>query len=179
MINDYEATKPITTDAYVPSSGTNDESVSTINGLIAICRDGEEGFKEAADGVASSDLWSLFQNLSVQRRQFADDLQTVVQTLGDQPKESGSLAGAAHRAWIDLKSVLTGNDDTAILNECERGEDQAKNAYQEALSKDIPDLARKVVQDQYEMVLIAHDRIKALRDSANQMKSNTVRPGVL
>ena len=49
MINDYEATKPMTVDAEnVERSGyggtvDNDTVISTLNNLIETCRDGQKG----------------------------------------------------------------------------------------------------------------------------------------
>ena len=53
MINDYEATKPMTSDAEPIGDRTmsNDDIVSTLNSLIETCKDGQEGFKHAAEGV--------------------------------------------------------------------------------------------------------------------------------
>ena len=44
MINDYEATKPMTADAIpsYPDTTSNDDVISTLNGLIQTCKDGEE-----------------------------------------------------------------------------------------------------------------------------------------
>ncbi len=172
MINDYEATKPMTTDAYVPSTDFNDDTISTLNGLISICKDGEEGFREAADGIERTDLKSLFQEYSGQRAVFAGELQTLVQTLGGVPETSGNVSAMVHRAWLGIKAAVTGGDETAILSECEMGEDYAKKAYIDAQATELPDYVRETVQNQYSSVLSAHDRIKALRDSA-KTKSST------
>ena len=69
-----------------------------------------------------------------------------------------------HRRWVDIKSAITGKDDQAVLNECERGEDVAKKSYKRALEKDLPPEIRQVVQRQYDGVLRNHDQVKALRD---------------
>jgi len=170
MINDYEATKPITQDSTFGSSGdspTNDDVISTLNGLIETCKDGQQGFTEAAEGVERSDLKTLFYEFSQQRSQFSGELQTMVQTLGGDPEDAGSLTGAIHRGWINIKSAVTGRDEAAILNECERGEDVAKNAYKEALEMKLPAHILDTVQTQYTSVQSAHDRIKALRDATN------------
>lgn len=170
MINDYEATKPITQDATFGSAGnspTNDDVISTLNGLIETCRDGQQGFTQAAEGVERSDLKSLFYEFSQQRSQFAGELQTMVQTLGGDPENAGSLSGALHRGWINIKSAVTGRDEGAILNECERGEDVAKKTYKEALELSLPAHILDTVQTQYASVQAAHDRIKALRDATN------------
>jgi len=179
MINDYEATKPITTDATFESTTTtasNDDVISTLNGLIETCKDGQNGFKEAAEGVERSDLKSLFYEFSQQRAQFAGELQSLVQTLGGDPEKTGSVAAAIHRGWINIKSAVTGKDEGAILSECERGEDSAKNTYKKALEEALPANVTETIQTQYTAVQAAHDRIKSLRDAANNEPTDKSKP---
>ncbi|NOT47603.1 MAG: PA2169 family four-helix-bundle protein [Acidobacteria bacterium] len=152
---------------------SNDDVISTLNGLIETCKDGQEGFTSAAEGIERSDLKSLFYEFGQQRSQFAGELQTLVQSLGGDPENSGSVAGSLHRGWINIKSVVTGKDEGSILNECERGEDAAKAAYKSALETALPAHVQDTVQSQYTAVQSAHDRIKALRDAANGEKRNT------
>jgi uncharacterized protein (TIGR02284 family) len=174
MINDYEATRPMTTDAE-PIGGTTasvDDVVSTLNGLIETCKDGQEGFRQAAEGVKRSDLKSLFFEFSQQRAHFAGELQSIVQKLGGKPETSGTTAGALHRGWIDLKSAITGEDEKAILNECERGEDSAKKAYKKALEEPLPSYIIEVVRNQNESIIEAHNRVKMLRDSFKETDDN-------
>ncbi|HMJ08204.1 MAG TPA: PA2169 family four-helix-bundle protein [Pyrinomonadaceae bacterium] len=166
MINDYEAKTPITSEDFSSTEKVgNDDVISTLNGLIETCKDGQNGFKEAAEGVERSDLKSLFYEFGQQRAQFAGELQSAVQGLGGEPEDSGSALAALHRGWINIKSVVTGKDEEAILNECERGEDAAKNAFKAALEMQLPSNIREIVQTQYTSVQAAHDRVKALRDS--------------
>lgn len=180
MINDYEATHPITEDATVNSTGasiSNDDVISTLNGLIETCKDGQEGFKTAAEGIERSDLKSLFYEFAQQRAQFAGELQSLVRDMGGDPENSASLAGTIHRGWINIKSAVTGKDEASILNECERGEDSAKNAYKSALEQTLPANVAGTVQTQYTAVQSAHDRIRALRDSANGDRTSTASTG--
>jgi len=179
MINDYEATKPITTDATFEATTTtasNDDVISTLSGLIETCKDGQNGFKEAAEGVERSDLKSLFYEFSQQRAQFAGELQSLVQTLGGDPEKTGSVAAAIHRGWINIKSAVTGKDEGAILRECERGEDSAKNTYKKALEEALPANVTETIQTQYTAVQAAHDRIKSLRDAANNEPTDKSKP---
>lgn len=177
MINEYEGKTPITTEPTTTSTtASNDDVISTLNGLIETCKDGQDGFKEAAEGVDRSDLKSLFYEFSQQRSQFVGELQELVRTLGGDPEKSGSVAGAIHRGWMNIKTAVTGNDDAAILNECERGEDSAKKAYKDAIETALPANIASTVQTQFAAVQAAHDRVKALRDAANNApadKSNT------
>jgi uncharacterized protein (TIGR02284 family) len=174
MINDYEATKPITTDASLGSSDTasNDDVISLLNSLIETCKDGEQGFKEAAEGVERSDLKSTFYEYSQQRSQFAGVLQGLVRSLGGDPESGGSISGAMHRGWINIKSAVTGQDEAAILNECERGEDVAKEAYEAALQTSLPANIEDVLRQQSQGVQAAHNRVKELRNSERRAASS-------
>ncbi|MFN0277615.1 MAG: ferritin-like domain-containing protein [Pyrinomonadaceae bacterium] len=155
-----------------PVPATNDDVISTLNGLIQTCRDGQDGFKEAAEGVERSDLKSLFYEYSQQRSEFAGVLQGLVRSLGGDPETEASFSGALHRGWIDIKSAVTGRDEHAILNECERGEDSALAAYRDALKMSIPANVSDVVREQSQAVQAAHNRIKELRDSGKHQAAN-------
>ena len=161
---------------------SNDDVISTINNLIETCKDGQEGFQQAAEGVQSSQLKTLFYEFGQQRARFAGELQGLVRELGGDPETSSSTAGALHRGWINIKSAITGQDDEAILNECERGEDVAKGAYKDALEENLPANVMTMVQDQYTEIQAAHDQVKALRNAANaagddNTTSSTATPG--
>ena len=172
MINDYEATKPITTDTEMNNmnntTATNDDVISTLNNLIETCKDGQDGFKQSAEGVTDSSLKSLFYELGQQRAQFAGELQNLVRELGGDPEKSGSTTGALHRGWINIKSAVTGQDNGAILSEAERGEDVAKKAYKDALDENLPANVRNIVQAEYAKVQQAHDKVRDLRDAVNK-----------
>src|SRR5688500_3787556 len=159
MINDYEATIPMTQDATISggaSAETNDSVISTLNGLIETCKDGQEGFKDAAEGVERSDLKSLFYEFSQQRAEFVGVLQGLARSLGGDPETSGSVTAAVHRGLISIKSAVTGRDEGSILYECERGEDYAKEAYTEALKLNLPANVADVISQQHQSVLAAH-----------------------
>jgi uncharacterized protein (TIGR02284 family) len=143
----------------------NDKVINTLNDLIETCRDGLNGFKEAADNVKSLDLKNLFNEISNERAKCVQELQLEVRRLGGDPEKTGSTAGALHRAWMDIKGTLMGKDDHTILVECERGEDSAVNAYKDALKLGLPTNLNVIVQRQYQTVQNDHDRIKKLRDS--------------
>lgn len=144
------------------------EIVSTINSLIETLKDGQEGFKQAAEAVKDSNLKSLFSEFSLQRARFAGELQSEARQFGESdPENTSSTAGAMHRAWINLKSALTSGDDHAILAECERGEDSALKEYKDAIGdEDLPAPVRDIISRQYSEVKSAHDRVKQLRDMA-------------
>src|SRR5215213_6974454 len=124
----------------------NDNAIPTLNNLIETCKDGEEGFRAAADGVKNSDLRTLFLTYSQQRAQFAAELQNEVRNLGGGPEQTGSVASSLHRGWINIKSTVTGEDEGAVISECERGEDSAVKNYDEALNQDLPANILTIIQ---------------------------------
>lgn len=141
--------------------------ISTLNNLIETCKDGQNGFQTAAADVENSNLKSVFYEFGQQRARFVGELQTLVKELGGDPENTGSTAATLHRGWINIKSVLTGKDEAAILNEAERGEDIAKNAYEKAAAMSLPANVSSVIQKQYAEVKMAHDKVRDLRDAAN------------
>ncbi len=149
---------------------------STLNNLIETLKDSEQGFRDSAEKLQSSAIRSQFQSYSSQRARFASELQKHVSQIGGTPETSGSTAGAIHRGWIGLKAAITGNDDHAILEEAERGEDSAVKNYRESIAKDLPSDIKAVIEEQYRDVLAAHNQVKALRDGvATSTGSSTPR----
>lgn len=145
----------------------NDNAISTLNNLIETCKDGENGFRTAADGVKNSELKTLFSTYSQQRAQFAAELQTEVRNLGGDPEDTGSVAATLHRGWINIKSAVTGEDESAVISECERGEDAAIKNYRDALNQNLPANVLSIIQRQFTQVQEAHDRIRALEKAGS------------
>lgn len=142
--------------------GRNDEVLSKLNDLIETCRDGERGFREAAEHVRDGQAKRLFDECARQRGAFAGELAQEVRRLGGEPQTGGTIGGAAHRGWMDVKGAITGNDDKAVIAEAERGEDVALRRYQDALDAELPAPIRSTIQRQYTEVRQAHDRVRAL-----------------
>lgn len=182
MINDYEATTPIVPEGDLntnttPTAATNDEVISTVNGLIQTLKDGQLGFKTASEDIERSELKTIFYEFSQQRAEFIGVLQGLVRSLGGDPENTGSVSGAIHRGWMDLKSAVTGRSEEAILNECERGEDYAKEAYADAQQKNLPANIADVIAQQAQAIQAAHNRVKALRDAESSDRSKAATRG--
>ena len=147
----------------------NKEASSILNDLIETSKDGQEGFKSCAEDIKHPELKALFAKRSADCAAAAAELQAQVRALGGDPETSTSVAGDLHRRWVDVKSVFTGKDEEAVLNEAERGEDHALKAYKEALEKiskhNLVGI-RDLVERQYHGVQRNHDQVKALRNQA-------------
>ena len=137
-----------------------------LNELIETLKDGQKGYAEAMTDVEDADLKDTFKHLAVQRSGYITEIEDQMFKLDLTPDEESSVTSKVHRAFINLKGMVTGKDRTAILNECERGEDYAVKAYQTALkTQGLPGTLQGVIEKQYQGVQAAHDKIKGLRDS--------------
>ncbi|MGJ0394799.1 MAG: PA2169 family four-helix-bundle protein [Methylocystis sp.] len=142
------------------------EVISTLNELAEISRDGEQGFLAAAEDVQDPTLKSVFRTAAARCAEGARELETKIVSLGGEPARSGSMTGAMHRAWTNVKAAMSSRSERAVLEEVERGEDAAKGAYQQAIAQPLPPEIRSLVQRQYQGVKENHDRVRSLRDAA-------------
>jgi uncharacterized protein (TIGR02284 family) len=143
----------------------NDQTISTLNSLIETLKDGENGFRTAAEGLTDPQTKAVFQQYARERAQMAQELQAEVRTLGGDPEKAGSMSGSVHRGWINIKSAVTGKDDGSIISEAERGEDIAKSAYEKALQASLPASVTAIVSRQAVQVRAAHDKVRSMERS--------------
>jgi uncharacterized protein (TIGR02284 family) len=135
-----------------------------LQNLVETCRDGQKGFREAAENIKNPEIREFFNEQSLLRAQFAGELESEIHRFGEHDVDtSGSTLAAMHRAWIDLKSSLGGGDE-AIVSAAETGEDSAKKAYEEALRENLPSDLRDIIQRQAASVISAHNRVRDYRD---------------
>ncbi len=146
-----------------------ENSLEVLNDLIKINNDRVDGFQKSIKdlGDGDQDLKTIFEQYSQQSRQFSQELTAQAAKIGGDAETSNTVSGTLHRAWIDVKSVFTGQDRKSILQEAERGEDAIKKAYRDALSPDsgVSSEYTSILNQQAGEIQAAHDKIKALRDS--------------
>lgn len=140
--------------------------ISTLNSLIATTLDSVEGYTEAVKETQNSEFMTLFTGLADDRRQLVTLLQQEVSALGGEPEDDGTVLAGAHRVFLNLKSVVTGHDDKAIINEVEAGEDHIKGKFEDALEdRDISPTVQTLIASAYESVKAGHDEIRDIKHS--------------
>ncbi|MGZ5845984.1 MAG: ferritin-like domain-containing protein, partial [Ramlibacter sp.] len=149
-------------------SGDRSDVIDALQDLVECCKDGEYGFRASAEQASSSELKSVFMQRADECRRGADELNQQIRSLGGKTEDSGSAMGAMHRGWISVKTTLSTYDDKAVLEECERGEDNAVARYRKALKQPLPDQIRQIVERQFQAVQRNHDQVKRLRDQYRQ-----------
>lgn len=152
----------------------NNDALKAINSLLETCKDGEKGFKTAAESVDNPQLKAELNRFAQQRANFRNELESCARQLGGSAENETSVAGlamdaagAVHRGWINLKSAITGHDNKAILSECENGDAAALKTYETVMSSStIPMNVKSVLQKQ-------HDEIEAAKAAVSSLK-NTI-----
>lgn len=140
--------------------------IRTLNGLIATTIDSVDGYTEAAKDSENSRLSEIFASRAQERRQAASDLQSEVSRLGGNAEDDGTALAGAHRAFLNLKSVVTGKDDAAIVNEVERGEDHIKAKFEGALEdQELTAETRSAIGAAWGSVKSGHDEMRDLKHS--------------
>lgn len=141
--------------------------VNNLQGLLEKNYDAEKGFKKALETTKSEPLKGFLKNKAVQHSRFANELNDEILKLNETPKSSGSITGAVHRGWIDVKSALKPNTDEAILEECIRGEKASLKEYEETLENNVfPPQISGVISKQLTDIKSTVSKVEKLEDLA-------------
>jgi len=150
----------------------NAQTIELLNELVVICKDGEKGYREASEGVRNPFYRMMFSEYSRQRSKFASDLQGQVVMLGGQPDRQGTVKGALHRGWMNLKNAIAGHNDDLIVDECRRGEDLAIKQYKDVLKRDLPAKIRSILEHQMNEIIATQKRVKVM-DSKKKLNAKS------
>ncbi|HZR37525.1 MAG TPA: PA2169 family four-helix-bundle protein [Nevskia sp.] len=139
-----------------------DDIIMLLNELIRTSQDRRKGYAEAAELAQDPQLKTLFIVRSSECAQAIENLQLAVQKLGRLPEEEGTMAGAAHRGWIRLKTALKDNN-TAVLDEVVRGEEHAASVYARVLQLRLPPEVQPLVERQHRVLQRGLEELSELR----------------
>ena len=147
----------------------NDHDIKTLNSLIATTLDSADGYAEAAKDARSQSLIALFQARSHERQRVASTLQQCVRQLGGKPEDDGTVLASAHRTFVNLRTHVTSNDNKAVVDEVERGEDHIKSKFEDAMKDDdLSPAAKMDIKTAYESVRKGHDEMRDLKNAFHE-----------
>jgi uncharacterized protein (TIGR02284 family) len=107
----------------------NNRTIDQLNHLTEVNQDADAGFRTAAENVRNSEIQTLFTNYAKNHARFYAELQAEIERLGGSSSHSGTLGGALHRGWLDVKSALSGHSVGSMLTACQTAEQSAESAY--------------------------------------------------
>lgn len=144
--------------------------ISRLNNLIVTAVDSVDGYEEAAKNTEAARFSAMFKDRAAERQAVLVDLRKEVTRLGGEPEDDGTMLAGAHRVFVNLKSVVSGQDDKAIIDEIEQGEDHIKAKFETALEDDqISPQVRNAIRDCYSSIKRGHDQ---MRDLKHALESN-------
>lgn len=147
-------------------SSSTEHDIKVLNTLIETTIDSAEGYGEAAKDAENTRYAALFQQRAAERRQVAQRLQQQVRSLGGNPEDDGTVLAKAHRMFVELRAKMSSKDDTAIVDEVERGEDHIKHKYEDALKdNEVSAGTRSAINEAYVSVKTGHDQMRDLKHS--------------
>lgn len=142
-----------------------DEVGEKLNDLLEKTYDAEKGYKKAAENVEHAALKNYFQSKAQERYNFGHDLKKELSSFGQEIDKGGSVAGAAHRAWMDVKALFSSDDEESMLEEAIRGEKSAVDEYQDVLNEtSLPSSTKQLLSSQKSQIESGLSRIKTLED---------------
>jgi uncharacterized protein (TIGR02284 family) len=137
--------------------------VERLTDLLALCREGERGFGNAAELAKQPPLRRILHAYSKQRSRFANELQVEVTRLG------GVVAFETirphWRSWSHA-SGSGGPDEFAIIAACISAEDRTVREYEKLDTVELPPPLRTVLDRQRLAIIASRDRFRMLRTAA-------------
>lgn len=121
-----------------------------IKELIEKNEDSVRGFEKGAENAKETSTKEYFQRRAAQRKLFVKTLHKATPALKTGSTEiGGSTKGAAHRTWMDLKAILSNDNDEAMLEEAVRGDKSAIAEYNDILGETmVPYRIREIIKEQ-------------------------------
>jgi uncharacterized protein (TIGR02284 family) len=81
-------------------------------------------------------------------------------------EDDGTVLGGAHRMFMNLKSVVTGRDEKAIIAEVEQGEDHIKAKFEDAIADgELSPQVMHTIRECFVSIKQRHDEMRDLKHS--------------
>ena len=144
-----------------------EEVANKLNSLLTKSYDAEAGYKKAAENVKNRGLKNFFQNRAQDRYNFGHEIKEEVRSFGQEVDKGTSFKADMHRAWMDVKTAFSTDDDESTLEEAIRGEKASVEAYNEVLAEtSLPSSTRSVLEKQRNSIQSALNEVKTLEEWA-------------
>ena len=145
----------------------NEDIVDDLNELVKINNDRIQGYLKAVEDTEDAQLDHLFNEMIVQsqnfRSQLADHI-VRIDGLAVSDTTSTDTSSKIHRAWIDIKSAVTGKDRDTVLSSVTFGENAAVEAYENAVENDkLPAYIKEDLTKQLSELKTSRDKMDALK----------------
>ena len=142
-----------------------EEIGNKLNDLLERTYDAEKGFKKAAENIENQSLKNYFKSKAQERYSFGHELKEEIRSFNQEVDKGGSLKGSAHRTWMDIKALLSLDDEESMLEEAIRGEKTAIENYNDVLKEtSLPSSTRALLESQKNKIENGLNKIESLEN---------------
>ncbi len=143
----------------------SEDVAKKLNELLEKNYDAEKGYKFAAENVKTPQLQSFFTERAKERYDFGHELKSEIRNFGEAPEKGSSLAGDAHRTWMNLKTSLSSDKEESVLEEAIRGEKAAVEEYNEVLKDEsLPASTGNILVKQRNAITASLNKVQSLEN---------------
>ena len=107
------------------------DQIDTLTSLHTALVDSRNGYQEALEDAEGKGLTGLFREMIAIRERDAEELASILTSLGHMPDRDGSFMSTVHRTVIKVRSLFTDLDES-ILPGLIDGEERILGYYDEA-----------------------------------------------
>jgi uncharacterized protein (TIGR02284 family) len=157
--------------ARTSSPQTSPDIAEALRGLLAACRDSEDGYRLAARRAPDVEVRTAFLRRAWQRVRFATELGEELRRQGQgwqgpERTRRRSGVGALRRGWLGARATLRRGDSRIVLAECERRERALLVACEAVMVEELPSHLTPVLELHWGDVFEAYTRFRWHREDA-------------
>lgn len=145
------------------SRAANTEAKHLLLDLIEVLQDGHKGMLDLGQRLQRPAHREFILRESQVRAEFSGAIENELHRLGEHDVEQkGTVGGAIHRAWGDLKAHLGASDDS-LLGAAELGELGTRMIYEKVLAGSLPGDVHDLVLTQHRHIVESLNQLRAMR----------------
>lgn len=146
--------------------------LTQLNNIHDLLEDSRKGYLEAADIADNRTVKDMLVTLGTSRAKLIGDVVALARKADPNKsmRDGGTLKGDLHRAWMDIREALGTRDTTAMLNECERGEQFLLDRYDAVLEKDVAPETFALATAQRAVIQKNLDHVKTVRKTLEKIE---------
>lgn len=155
------------TNTPTPGVLTKEDTIEELNDVTRLMIDSCKGYEAACE--ESDDNFALrqeFRERGSRRREYVNEIQSYVRSLGGEPSTHGTARGAVHRGWMNFANIFR-DDERGAIESVENGESFLAYRIEDCLHDgQIDDNARSILQRAHTDVKAAQNYFDRLEDAA-------------
>jgi uncharacterized protein (TIGR02284 family) len=121
-------------------------------------------YETAVERLENNSYSEFLHDAAEKHRTFAAELSNVVAAYSGRPETTASAGSKAKKAWVVLKATFT-DGDGPILSEVTEDAEKVLDAYGDAMSADLPDEVRELLNRHLLEARVTHEQLMPLSAS--------------